>query len=272
MANTRVLQPIKERGWRRGLGNLLRAELHSWWGTRTWWTQAAIWIAVIDGITLMTYLGTQEAGVAPGMQESLELSMMLYSVFTGMFATVGVVILMQDAVVGEKTSGTAAWVLSKPVSRSAFILSKLFGNLLGVLVSYLFLPGIGAYLIISLLVRKSWLPLDGFLMGLGVLGLVHLLFMTLTLMLGTLFDSRAPVIGIPLAYLFSQQFIAGLHPIVQQIIPMTIFIPSQDGQVSIAIALMLGNSSFSWVPVISTAVFIPIFVVVALWRFSREEF
>ncbi len=68
-----------------------------------------------------------------------------YAIFAGLFPAVGVVIIMQGVVVGEKKSGTAAWVLSKPVTRPAFILSKVIANSLGVLVTMVVLPGIVAY-------------------------------------------------------------------------------------------------------------------------------
>ncbi len=58
---------------------------------------------------------------------------MIYAVFAGMFPAVAVVIIMQGVLVGEKRDGTAAWVMSKPISRPAFILSKVLANSLGVL-------------------------------------------------------------------------------------------------------------------------------------------
>jgi ABC-type Na+ efflux pump permease subunit len=42
----------------------------------------------------------------------------------GWMAAFGVIILTQSDIVEEKLSGTAEWVLSSPLSRSAFILSK----------------------------------------------------------------------------------------------------------------------------------------------------
>ena len=41
MASVTVLQPLKERGWRRGFANLLRKENGEWWHTRRWWLQSS---------------------------------------------------------------------------------------------------------------------------------------------------------------------------------------------------------------------------------------
>ena len=50
MASTTVLQPVKERGWRRGFANLLRKENGEWWRTRRWWLQSLLWLLIINGI------------------------------------------------------------------------------------------------------------------------------------------------------------------------------------------------------------------------------
>jgi len=56
------------------------------------------------------------------------------------------IIIAQDAIIGERQSGTAAWVLSKPVSRPAFILSKLVAGAIGLLVTGIVIQGVVAYI------------------------------------------------------------------------------------------------------------------------------
>ena len=63
---------------------------------------------------------------------------------------IGGVILVQGALVGEKRSGTAAWVLSKPISRPAFFLAKLIANAIGTLVTITLAQGLIGYLVIYL--------------------------------------------------------------------------------------------------------------------------
>ena len=55
---------------------------------------------------------------------------------------IGVIVTVQGAIVGEKELGTAAWVISKPVSRASFIVAKLVGHGVGFLVTALVVPAV----------------------------------------------------------------------------------------------------------------------------------
>ena len=136
MAGNEAFVNATARGWRGGLSNMLRAELGKWFRTNTWWFQGLLWIAIINGI-LAGVLWSDEGIDAFGAAA-------FFSLFMGLFPSIAIIIIMQDSIVGEKESGTAAWVLSKPVSRSAFVISKLVANLLGVLVTMVLLPAIVA--------------------------------------------------------------------------------------------------------------------------------
>ncbi len=257
------------RGWQRGLANFLRAELVGWFGTRTWLTHLLIWVGMIDGILLVTLLSLR--GDASAALEATETGAMLYSIFGGMFAAVGVVIIMQDAIVGEKISGTAAWVLSKPVSRVSFVLTKLFGNLVGILVMIILTPGLIAYLLISLLGRGEWLPFLPFLAAMACLAVALTFFQTLTLMLGTLFNGRGAVIGLGLAFLFGQQFMVQMAPFLWRVLPVGIFLNEQPDSPSLTAALILGQPLPSLQPVWWGIGLSALFTLIALWRFERTE-
>jgi len=56
MASNSELIPVKDAGRLQGYDNLARREHASWWRTRTWWTQALIWIAIIDGMLAMVLM------------------------------------------------------------------------------------------------------------------------------------------------------------------------------------------------------------------------
>jgi ABC-2 type transport system permease protein len=196
--------------------------------------------------------------------------LILYTIFGGLFVAVGVIIAMQGAVVGEKNNGTAAWVMSKPVSRPAFVLAKAIGNGAGLLFTAVLVPGVIAYFLYSLLLFDEMLPVPDFLAGMGILALHTLFWMAFTLMLGTFFNSWAPVIGIPMALLFGQQFIAGM--VVQAIYVLPYMLVSPLGDIgSIAADVIQGQQPFSWLPVYSTIVLTVGCLVVAVWRFRREE-
>jgi ABC-2 type transport system permease protein len=250
-------------GWTRGLNNMLRGELRAWFRTRRWWTQIIIWAAVINFIFLMVALSPSDAPFSE--------QIMIFNIFLGIAGPIGASILMQGAVVGEKRSGTAAWVLSKPISRISFIISKLISNTVGLLVTMILAQGLIAYLI-SAFVLGVALPPAGFIAGLGV-HLVHILFyVSLTLMLGAIFDHTAPVIGIPLAFLFSQQFLPSLYPPLAKVLPWVLAMPPNNStDNSIAGAIMTGAPIPSLVALFAALVSIGIFIFVALWVFRKQE-
>jgi ABC-2 type transport system permease protein len=251
-------------GWSRGLDNLLAAELGRWFRTRRWWTQILIWAAIVDLILVLVVISEDSGGAA-------QLAM-LFNVFLGLFASVGVCILMQGVIVGEKQSGTAAWILSRSVSRPAFILAKLVGNTLGIAVTVVLAQGLIAYALIYLDSGVT-LPPQGFLAGLGA-QLAHLLFyITLTLMLGAAFGRRGPVIAIPLLFLFVQQLLMGFFPVLANLLPWTLTVPPDSSKYpSVAAALMTGTQPLSYLPLATTLGASSLFVAIALWVFERLEF
>lgn len=259
-----MMQLEQGAGWSRGLRNLLRVEFAGWFGSSRWWVQILIWTAIVDGMLLVGSLS------APGA-EGADVSVMMFNLCLGIFAPIGVTVLMMGAVVEEKQTGTAAWVLSKPASRPAFILAKLVANGVGVVVTMVAVQGVLAYLILTLLARVPVSP-AGFLAALGVHVVNLFFYVTLTTMLGTLFNHRGPVVGLPIAFAFMQQYLSGLGPVVANLLPWTLVAPPVlTPTSSVAPALMVGSRPDSLLPIVAVAVESMVFIVVALWAFSREE-
>ena len=262
MASTTALRLVDERGWRSGLVNLLRREAYTWWGTRFGLLQVLIWVVILNGILALVLYTEGEEGA-----EGAELASMAVEVFFPMamiFTTLGLVIIAQGAVVGEKRSGTVAWILSGPVSRSAFLLSKLIPIALGSLVTMLVLPGVIAYLQISYASGTAMSAIP-FLAGMSVVA-VHLAFyLSLTLMLGTVFNTRGPVISVPIVLLFGGGLLMGFAP---SWLARATHWPLSE----LAIALGQMQTPDSFVPIFATAAWSVVFVLVAIWRFRREEF
>jgi ABC-2 type transport system permease protein len=258
------------RNWSRGLDNLLRSALGSWFGRRTLLTHFLIWVGVIDGVLAATLMSMRNSADVAEVGGATETGVMLYCIFTGLFAAVGVVIMMQDAIVGEKQNGTAAWVLSKPATRESFVLAKWLGNMAGIVVMMVLVPGLIAYVLISQLGEGSWLPFLPFLAGMGCLAVCLIFFQTFTLMLGTLINNRGGVIGLGLAFLFGQQFLANMLPVLWQVLPVGVFLPS-DTNVTFTSALMLGQPLPSPAPLLWTAGLSVLFLVIGVWRFKRVE-
>jgi ABC-2 type transport system permease protein len=248
--------------WNRGLNNLFRAEFGRWFGTKMWWAQIIIWAAIIDLILIPIALDGGEGGDL----------VTLFNIFLGVFAAIGACIIMQGTIVGEKQSGTAAWVLSKPVARQAFILAKLCANSIGIAITIVLAQGLIAYVIIALATELTLAPL-AYLGGLGVQSVNLFFYITLTLMLGAFFDRRGAVIAIPLVFLFAQQFLIGLAPSLEWVLPWTLAIPSIDQRYSsIATAVMTGTEPLSYLPVITTLCASGLFILITLSAFAREEF
>ena len=262
MAGNDAFELVRARGWRGGLENLLGMELGKWFKTRMWWVQGLIWLLVVNGV-LAGILFSEEKVPATD-------AVAFVGIFAGMFPAIAVVIIMQDALVGEKDAGTAAWVLSKPASRKAFLLSKWIANVLGVLVTMNLIPCLAAFLLISY-ARPGEIGLLPYLSGLGVLWINATYYLSLTLMLGSFFNHRGPVIGIPLALAFGQQMLIGLIPALVNVLPWTIIVPVGDLDSAIFPSLVSGQPLPSLMPLYVTAACIPLFLLLALWRFEKEE-
>jgi ABC-2 type transport system permease protein len=264
MSGNSAFELVNERGWRRGLGGMLRSEFSRWWMTRMWWVQCLIWVGMIGFMLSAVLFSTPDA---PPSEEVA----VLYAIFAGLFPAVGVVIIMQGVVVGEKKDGTAAWVLSKPVTRPAFMLSKVIANSLGMLATMVVIPGVIAYTLSAVATKSPW-NLPGFLAALSVIFLSHFFFLSLSLMLGTLFSSRGPVIGITLALMFLQQNLIGWLPFLGKVLPWKLVIPLGEQLDAVAPCLLVGSHNYSPTLIVVIALESLLFLGIGLWRFSREEF
>jgi len=268
-------QVVQERGWQRGLGNLLRGELSRWFKTRKVWLHTLMWLLIINLILFFTTIGLSEAtkeAVAAGEPPPEVETVMLYGVFGGMFVAFGVMIIVQGAIVGEKRAGTAAWVLSKPVTRTAFVISRLIGNTLGVCVTAVLVPGVVAYLTMGALTPLGWLPPLNFLAGMSVITLSSFFWLTLTLMAGTFFRAAGGVIAVPMIGFFAGWLLPSVVRPLIYVSPVILFVGPGDEFQGVAASLISGQAPFSWIPVLSAAIFSVAFVAIAIWRFNRQEF
>jgi ABC-2 type transport system permease protein len=254
---------VQESGWRRGFANLLNNEFAGWFKTKMWWIQCLIWVAVTGFMLGGVMFSAPDFDIREGM--------MLFSIFIGLFPAIGVVIIMQDALVGEKSEGTIAWILSKPVSRQSVILSKVTANSVGVLVTMILVPGLVAYGLFCVYTQSVLDPVP-FLKAFGVVFVSHLFYLTLTLMMGAFFNNRGPVIGLALGLLFLQQYLIAALPFLGYLLPWKMVIPLNNEAEAIVPAILRGDPVVSWLPVLFVLVECVIFVLLTLWRFNKEEF
>jgi ABC-2 type transport system permease protein len=269
--NTTVqLQPVREKGWRRGLGNLSQGEYSAWFKSSRWWKQLILWFLIINVMMGIMIIASADAASAG---EDGPPILFMYGLFGGMFVAFGVMILMQRVLVGEKRSGTAAWVLSKPVTRSAFVTSRLFINTIAILITAVIVPGVLLYITLGLFSDYGWLSPLGFLAGLAMIALHTFYWIALVLMMGTLSESSSVVIAVPMALYFVFWMGTSIIPSLIYISPLLLtFSPAEEQMSALFVSFMLGEPVSTWVPLISTIVSCVIFISVAIWRFNRQEF
>jgi ABC-2 type transport system permease protein len=261
LAARKGLIPVRQHAQLGGFGNMLRKELGQWWGTRTWWVQIAIWVLILNGISTIVAV-TDSMAPAELLAEVVQTFLALGIAAVG----IGTVITVQGAIVGEKQLGTAAWVMSKPASRAAFILAKTLAYAIGYWITAIIIPAIIFVIVTGLLIPVP-LAMTPFLAGLALMALGQLFYLTLTLMLGTFFNSRGPVAGVGIAFIMT-----GL--MLDSFIPFQVLIVTPWPLADIAGGLTLGTNLPSvWpVPIIATSIWIAVMTALALWRFGREEF
>jgi ABC-2 type transport system permease protein len=155
-------------------------------------------------------------------------------------------------------------VLSKPVTRPAFILTKLAANVIGALVLIVGLPGLIAYIEVYLY-SKIAIPVLPFIAGLGVILIGLVFYLTLTLMLGTLFEQRGALLGIAVAVFLGGMIMANFIPQVGYILPLNIH------QISNMVAFQQPLPPLAVSQLFSSVGFSLVFTLVALLRFGQEE-
>ncbi len=274
LAARQGLWPTTDRGWRGGFGNMLGKELGDWFGTRRWIWQMIIWVGLINGfiaflLFVVAKMDPSQAqvseGVPAGPEGLLVMGLTLFFSLAVVAGSIGTIILAQDEIIHEKQSGTAAWILSKPVSRQSFILTKLLSNMVGVLIFIVGLPGLVTLIEVYLASGRTPALLP-YLAGAGVVLLTLIFYLTLVVMLGVLFEQRGPVLGVTFGLMFggliASSFIAQLGYI----------LPLNMDKIALAIAQGQALPAIAVSEVASTAALSLVFTSVALWRFHTLEF
>jgi ABC-type transport system involved in multi-copper enzyme maturation permease subunit len=267
-----TLQVGETIGWWDGFRNLLDKEGRSWWGTRLWLAQTILWLVVSNGLLALMLFGQTIVQALAQDPNSLILTQPPVDVGLSIFfkiSTLGFAatacILSQGQIIGEKQRGTVQWVLSKPVDRSAFVLAKLLANAVGMGVALVGLQSIVAYGLVSLQ-QGGLYEMSLFLPAVGVLTLHTLFYLVLSLMLGTLSDSRGLVLGIGLGSALGTTPLLMLVPAAAWITPW--------GMADIATGLATGIAlpdGMATSATLSVATLTVVCLVIALRRFDHVE-
>ncbi len=268
MASASVLQPVKESGWRRGFANLLRKENGEWWHTRRWWIQSLLWLLIVNGILALALWVLPIA--SPEEEFDTIDNLGIFFQVMSQFTVFAVIVITQGALIGEKQSGTAAWIMSAPVSRNAFILAKLVANAIGFLFAIILVQGLVAYVQLSLF-DGGPLPLVPYLTLLALVSLILLFYLALTLMLGAFFGTRGPVLGIAIGVAIASML--GISSLFASFLPWIVLV-LPDSIPGLITLLVAGEPLPDvWpIPIILMSVYSLLFIALAIWRFRREEF
>ncbi len=274
MAANLEFQRVNEWHKLRGFSNLFRKESLAWLRTKRWWINLLLWSGLLGALaanilfvpTFLNLAEPEEIAQAGGEKAYLALQGLTLLFEAGSAIVIlGAVVLCMDLVVEEKRNGVAEWLLSKPVARRSYILAKLSANLIYILLFLVLLPSATVYTLISLRAGAPFPPLP-FLAAVGIMALHVLFYVTLTILLGALFDNRIPILGIALASLLGGNVIGGFVPQLLYVTPWVLPKVASAAAAGLPLPVQL-----TWLPVAFTLLWSVAFVAAALKWFEVEE-
>jgi ABC-2 type transport system permease protein len=257
-----ALEPVG--GTPGGFRNLVGKENSEWTAGPSLMAHGIIWLVIVALISVaIAYIrGQMEPGYTP--KDINDAGALMFFVLGAVASVIAVVARTQGAIVGEKQLGTAAWVLSKPASRRAFVLAKLAVHFRWLLVVVLLFPAVAFY---GLLTAVSTLPPPPllFLGGLAILALGLLFYLALSLALGTIFESRGPLAGSVFGFMVAGFMIASYAPWLTAAFPWLFF---QSGYYLVSRGEI---PTYGLISIPATALWTVLFVFLALRGFERTE-
>ncbi|MFW9910921.1 MAG: hypothetical protein ACFFEU_00490 [Candidatus Thorarchaeota archaeon] len=246
--------------WHAGMKNLIGREIYHERSRMYWIQQILVWTLFTNGLVVLIL--SLPASMIEGMASAYILSLSIFYSILALLISIFIPILMQGIVIDEKLSGIAAWILSKPVSKKAYLLSKLAASILAIIGVSVVINGVIGYGVFS--VFGYTLSIPGFLMNLGLAGIVVAYSVCLTVMLGTFTTSRGKVLAAAVGLGFGAQLVARYFPLVIFLIPYSLPV--------MGIGLVTGDpvQGLEWM-LLSACVQIIMFTIIALFVFDRTE-
>lgn len=262
---TQQSQATVARSQKSGFWNLLSRENKVWWTGRRWLLQTLVGVGGLGGVLAVALF------ILPGMAEAagetldpLEAGVQIFFGMGAFALAIDIIILTQDTIIGEKESGIAEWVLSKPVSRPAYILAKLLANALGILITLILLPGVVAYTLFAL--ADASMPATTFAAAMGILALHTLFYLALSLMMGVIADSPGALLAVTLGSAL------GGAVLIDFIGRAAFLTPWPLGNIAVALAQGAAlPANIMWTPIAATTALALLAVGIAIWRFEHAE-
>jgi ABC-2 type transport system permease protein len=170
-----------------------------------------------------------------------------------------VIITGAAAVAGERRGGTAMLVLTKPLSRAAFVWAKVVANLVVLLVA----TALGTALCVAVTVALfDSAHVVAFLESVGVWLALAAMFVCLMVFLSAALDRQAAAAGAGLA-VYAALFTLTAFPAVRDRSPAGLFAAND--------ALLKGRDVALAQPLVATALLAVVFLLAAAWIFRRKE-
>jgi ABC-2 type transport system permease protein len=249
-----------------GIAVLLRKEVTEQWRTARLPVMAVIFLVVGLGSPLLARY-TPDIVRAAGGSLSIRIptptqldAIAQLTKNVSQFGAIAAVLLAMGSVAGEKESGTAAFVLTKPVTRPAFLVAK-FGGLAITLAVAVAASGAGAYLYTAVLFATP--TAVGFGAACLVLLLGVLVPAAVTFMGSTLVRSPIPAAGVGLAAIVVAGTVAAI-PNAGRFSPFGFTVLAND--------LALGRAVTDWTWPVVVNVGIVLAALAASWlAFRRQE-
>jgi ABC-type transport system involved in multi-copper enzyme maturation permease subunit len=242
-----------------GFTPFLRKEITEWWQRRV----AAVTFLVVAAFgTLGTMAGRiDQAGGGAPTPAMLDATFNVFGarldqwvMMAGIFAGIGM--LTQ-----ERATGTLAWTLSKPISRSSVLLAKWTAAVLMLTVFAVVLP-LAWMVALSTLSYGNVPDLAAVARFGGVLIALPALFVALELGLATRIDNQAGIAAIAMAVAFAPYLLSAFLPSVAELWPSSITV--------VAAAVATGEPA-NLATVASWALTILAAGAAGLWIFNRED-
>jgi ABC-2 type transport system permease protein len=248
-----------------GFSNIFTRENQLWWKTRRWWIQAII--GAVGMNILLAFFFFIMPPILEAAGEEIDLLTGGAQMFFGlgfMVLSIDVIILTLDTVLGEKQNGTAEWVLSKPVSRSAFILAKLAAHTIPVMALLVALPSAVAYALFR--IKNVAVP-GTFLPAVGLMGLHTFFYLVLTIAGGVFLENRNTLLAVTLGSALGGVLLANL------IAPFVMWTPWPLAAIASGMAAGAEEAlpGMLYLPVVFTAFWSIVGLLAAVIGFNRVE-
>jgi ABC-2 type transport system permease protein len=176
----------------RSFGRLFLREQGKWWRTRRWWVHAGGWSVLLGGATALL-LGA--------LHENADRALGLVFGFGLTLQALAVIVLASAQVLVERQSGLAAWLLSRPASRAAYVIAKAVSDGLALALTMVLAPfAVVLGVAVALTGRQdAWLP--GFALALPVVLLGLVFWHSFALLLSAVAGSRLVAVAVPASLL-----------------------------------------------------------------------